>query len=128
MMTRQRYDGHSTEFGLWLRQQTEIDSRLGFVATNVDFVWKNYKTGQWMFLEEKRHGARIRWWQQQLFTMIDQACKDVAGYQGFHVLTFENTNPEDGRVYLDYKEITKTQLVQFLHFEMIVPSLAWQRN
>jgi hypothetical protein len=46
LMTRKRYDNHSTEFGLWLREQEELKSSLGFVATNLDFIWSNYKTNK----------------------------------------------------------------------------------
>jgi len=59
-MTRKRNDSHSTEFGLWLREQNEIDSSLGYLATNIDFMWTNYKTGQWMILEEKRYESKVK--------------------------------------------------------------------
>ena len=63
-MTRKRYDKHSTEFGLWLREQKELDSKFGYVATNLDYMWKNYKTGLWMFLEEKRYNGQLTFSQE----------------------------------------------------------------
>jgi hypothetical protein len=116
-MTTQRHDNHSTEFGLWLRKQDEIDSSLGFLATNIDYLWRNYKTGQWMFLEEKRHGCEPKPWQWKTFGLADSACRGKPGYLGFHLIVFENTSPDDGKIYLDRKEITKGQLVSFLRFE-----------
>ena len=60
-MTRQRNDSHSTEFGIWLRVQPQIDSSLGFLASNIDYCWTNYKTGEWMFIEEKRYNTAIKY-------------------------------------------------------------------
>jgi len=122
-MTRKRFDSNSTEFGLWLREQSEIDSSLGFVATNVDYVWRNYKTGEWMLIEEKRFGRKPRFYQEEIFQLLDWCARHHPKYHGFHVLSFENTNPEDGRIYLDDSEIIKEQLIQFLRFEIILPSV-----
>jgi hypothetical protein len=41
-MTTKRHDGKdATEFSKWLRDQKEIDSSLGYITTNIDFLWKN---------------------------------------------------------------------------------------
>lgn len=118
-MTRNRKDKHSTEFGLWLREQKSIDSRLGFIATNLDYIWSNYKTGEWMLIEEKRYGAEPTFTQSNLFKKLDKACQSQDNYHGFHVITFENTNPTDGKIKLDGVFITKEQLLQFLQFKVI---------
>lgn len=117
-MTTKRKDAHSTEFGLWLREQNEIDSNLGFTATNIDYMWHNYKTGAWMLVEEKRHGAQVKFPQSSMFKILDFACKSHKNYRGLHVIVFENTSPDDGRVYLDGKEVSKAQLIKFLRFEL----------
>lgn len=141
-MTKQRTDNHSTEFGLWLRNQKRdastcsccnqkihvnsiekwrsidpIDSDLGFVTSNLDFIWTNYITGEWMLIEEKRYGASLSYSQQEIFKVIHQACADTSGYMGLHVLVFEKTSPEDGRMWLDDLEITKSELIDFLQFK-----------
>ncbi|MBU0777801.1 hypothetical protein KKH23_07190 [Patescibacteria group bacterium] len=115
-MTRKRYDAHSTEFGLWLREQTEIDSSLGFIATNIDYIWMNYKNGKFMFIEEKRYGSKPAFWQEKLFRMMHEAFKGKENYYGFNLIVFENTNPEDGKMYLNNKEISKNDLIRFLTF------------
>lgn len=119
-MTRKRNDGHSTEFGLWLREQHEIDSALGFVTTNLDYIWENYKTGKWMYIEEKRHGCTPTFSQAKQFVHVDKCVLDE-NYCGFYVLIFENTSPDDGRIWLyginhrlDRREITREQLLAFL--------------
>ena len=112
-MTVKRRDNHSTEFGLWLREQPEIDSNLGYLATNIDYVWYNYKTKKWMFIEEKRYGYKPKSWQRSIFKLIHQSIKSLT-YCGFHLLVFENSNPDDGKIWLDNKEITKEDLITFL--------------
>lgn len=116
-MTRKRNDSHSTEFGLWLREQPEIDSGLGYVCTNVDYMWRNYKTGQWMLIEEKRHGSQVKKWQQSMFDILNWCGKQHPRFCGFHTIVFENTGPEDGKIYLDGIYITKAELIDFLKFE-----------
>lgn len=124
-MTRQRNDNHSTEFGLWLRgqlpqQKTDvcrIDSSIGFVTTNLDYIWYNYKTEEWMLIEEKRFGHQPAPWQQKIFTLLDNYAKNDPKYKGFHLLVFEKTSPEDGRIILNHKVISPEQLIKFLRFE-----------
>ena len=116
-MTKKRFDSHSTEFGLWLRGQAEIDSSLGFIATNVDYVWRNYKTGEWMLIEEKRFGRKPAFYQEEIFRLLDWCAAHHPKYRGFHTLTFQQTSPEDGRIWLDDEEIEKGDLLTFLRFE-----------
>lgn len=115
-MTIRRIDSHSTEFGLWLREQEELDSTKGYRATNIDYLWKSNKTGEYMLVEEKRHGSCVKDWQAQIFKQLDSALKTDKNYKGFHTLIFENTSPEDGYVLLDGKKITRQQVIKFLQF------------
>lgn len=116
-MTRQRYDNHSTEFGLWLRQQAQLDSKFGYQATNLDYIWGNYKTGDWMCIEEKRYGADVSLAQRQLFGRLNKAIKEADRCHGVHLLQFENTTPDDGRIYWNRVEITKDELMNLLKFK-----------
>lgn len=116
-MTQKRYDQHGTEFGSWLREQPAIDSKLGFVASNIDYIWHNYKTGEWMLIEEKRYGTQVKLWQRQIFAVIHKAAKSDPNYKGIHLIVFENTSPDDGLIWLDHQLITKDQLLAFLRFE-----------
>lgn len=115
-MTKKRYDNHSTEFALWIREQNEIDSNKGYIATDIDFMWKNYHTKQWMLIEEKRHLAEPARWQRQMFALLNKCASFSNYFYGFHLLQFENTNPDDGLIILDRKEITRDDLIEFLQF------------
>lgn len=119
-MTTQRRDNHSTEFGIWLRKQSEIDSKLGFVATNIDYLWRNYKTQDWMFIEEKRFGKTPQYPQTAMFDLVDKVARNDPMYKGFHFLTFEKTSPEDGAIILDGSQITSNDLIDFLRFRKLL--------
>ena len=116
-MTRKRIDGHSTEFGLWLRECRELDQRLGYLTTNLDYIWGNYNTQKWMLIEEKRYGSPLRQAQLDMIELVDNCCKSDPRYQGFHLLQFEHTTPEDGAILWDGKEITKQKLIRLLEFK-----------
>jgi len=116
-MTKPRYDTHSTEFGLWLREQPEIDSVLGYVATNIDFFWKNYKTGEFMLLEEKRYMSEPAYFQTKIFDQLKDAFSSDPKYKGFYLIQFENTNPDDGKIFINKKEAKKEQLLELLQFK-----------
>lgn len=113
-MTQKRRDEHSTEFGNWIREQPEIDSGLGYVATNIDYVWRNYKTGEWMFLEEKRHGSQPRRYQRDIYVLLHQLARADPKYRGFHLLVFQQTCPDDGEMTLDGWPISHDELIEFL--------------
>lgn len=115
-MTQQRRDDNSTEFGIWLRQQKEIDSGLGFTTTNIDYMWRNYKNNNWMLIEEKRYGKMPKFYQVEDYMVVDKTSQTDPNYKGFHVLVFEKTSPDDGGIYLDGKFITRTDLIDFLKF------------
>lgn len=122
-MTRLRKYQGGTEFGQWLRRERAVKSRLGFIASDVDFVWRNYKTGLWMMLEEKRcYGApRAGAWptfpQATIFAILDGLARRDEHYRGFHLLQFEHTSPRDGAIWLDDRPVTEAELVKFLRFE-----------
>jgi hypothetical protein len=116
-MTQQRRDTHGTEFSDWLRKQKEIDSSLGFITSNIDFVWSNYKTGLWMLIEEKRYRRLPKFYQIQLYKILDTAGKQHALYRGFHLAVFENTSPDDGGIWLDGRYIVLSDFFKFLKFE-----------
>ncbi|MBT6321857.1 MAG: hypothetical protein HOJ31_06695 [Anaerolineae bacterium] len=115
-MTRKRNDKHSTEFGLWLREQKVIESKKGYLASNLDFIWANWKNKKWLLIEEKRYMSDMKRWQREMFKTLHNAAKNEPNYKGFYFIQFEKTNPEDGRIYINYKEKTKQDLFNLLMF------------
>ena len=115
-MTRKRYDNHSTEFGLWLREQDIIDSKKGFTATNLDYIWRNYRTGFWRLIEEKRYGSKPTFAQRQCFSVLHKCAKTDPFYRGFYLVKFEQTSPEDGVIWINNEPATKDELIALLTF------------
>lgn len=107
-----------SEFSLWLRKQPEIESSLGYACTNIDYLWRQWRYGKkWMLIEEKRHMAELSKSQKISFSLLHEACKSDPDYRGFHFLQFENTSPEDGKIYWDRKQVTREELINILRFE-----------
>lgn len=115
-MTRPRNDEHSTEFGLWLRQQPEIASSLGYAATNIDYIWCDYKRNKWMLIEEKRFMSGTTFSQDKLIQRVVSACKDDPTFCGFHLLQFEKTSPLDGKVFWNGSQIFRDEMMTMLRF------------
>jgi hypothetical protein len=89
------------------------------VASNIDYIWRNYKTGEWMIIEEKRHGKDCPQWQREIFIILHNAAKHDPKYRGFYFIQFENTNPDDGKILINNKPATKELLLKLLRFEWI---------
>lgn len=115
-MTRPCRNGGGTDFSNWLRKQPEIDSKVGYNTTDIDFVWEDYKADYFMLLETKEYMAEVTFSQRKLFNRLHNALQNINGYKGYHLLQFEKTSPENGKIYLDRKEITKAELIKFLQF------------
>lgn len=103
----------------WLRRQSAISSQAGFVASDVDLVWSNYKTGQWLILEVKCRKAQMRPFQRYLLGRLASLCKADPLFCGFHTLIFEGETPQDGRIWLDGKQIDERELIEFLEFRRL---------
>lgn len=110
-MTRKRIDNHGTEFGSWVREPERLNSKLGYTATDVDYMWRNYRTGLWMLIEEKRNMATMNLAQCRSHHFLDCVCKKDKSYCGFHLLQFENQSPEDGKIYWNTHEISADELI-----------------
>lgn len=125
-MTKQRIieDGKDSDFSAWLRNQPEIDSKAeGFITTDIDYLWRNYKTGEWMILEEKTHGATVPRWQGEFLQLIDKLGAHDKLYKGCFLVRFEKTSPENGRIMVNKKLLTKNEFIKFLRFELQVESI-----
>jgi hypothetical protein len=123
-MTRQEQTGYrDLTFSGWVRENLP-DSSTGFMASDLDFILWNYKTRKLMLLEVKTHKAKMRVWQQKLFTVLDQILQkgcvmleNPIEYLGFHCVRFENTDFYNGRCMLDDSIVTEQELIQFLSME-----------
>ncbi len=116
-MTLERKDGMGTAFGLWFRKQPEIDSSKGYNNSDADYFWEDFHNGDWMIIEEKTFKASMSFAQNKIFKKVHNSICSPQ-YKGFHLLIFEKTDPEDGRMWLDGKEINVCALIKFLQFKL----------
>jgi hypothetical protein len=115
MTTQVRYES-KTPFSLWLRNQPEIDSKLGYNTTDADYIWSDGLF--YMLIEEKRYMKPITYKQKQLYLLLHNNCKNDIIYKGTHLIQFEKTNPDDGDIYIDYIKVNRDDLIKWLRFEL----------
>lgn len=90
------------------------DSRTGFSASDLDFMLWNWKTQKVLLLETKTRNAEMSKGQRMQFERlakwVEQGIDPDWDFAGFHVVKFENTNFDDGEVYLDGEKVTEEEL------------------
>lgn len=106
-------------FSNWVRANLP-DSDTGFMVSDLDFILQNYKTKKVMLLEIKTRKSDLKTWQKKLFKNIHNwVLKGIDKdweYLGFHVIQFENTNFNDGKVYFDYAQVSEKSIKKALSF------------
>lgn len=121
-MTRKEITGErDLWFSGWVRENLP-DSSTGFLVSDLDFILWNYKSRRLMLIEVKTRGAKMRFWQENLFKVLDEILNigsRTAGveYLGFHCIRFENTNFVNGSCSIDGKVVTEQELCSYLDME-----------
>jgi len=105
-------------FSKWLRSNNPGVS--GFTANDVDFFFRNYKTKEMMVMEVKVYNGKMMDRQRPFYSDLHKILKSGCeangwNYRGVHLLQFENTCPNDGKIYLDNKEITESKLREIVY-------------
>ena len=113
-----RKDDKGTAFTNWVRTEIKLDPDLGYVATDIDLIWKNTIDDKYMIIEEKRwmHEPSKCQWKLLEHEHILHLKDD--NYLGLHLLqTTKNGVPEENdRIFWDRKEITREELIEKLRF------------
>jgi hypothetical protein len=122
-MTRPEITGtRSLVFSQWVREKLP-DSQTGFCVSDLDFILWNWKTKQVMLLEIKTYNTEIKTFQRMMWKCLDNwIAKGIDEnwiYHGFHLIKFEASDFNDGKCFLDNKEIKEDDLIRFLSFEQI---------
>lgn len=127
-----QYSDHAPD-AYWLEwTSTHLPDRIGFFITDIDTLVRD-KDNNTMFLEIKRKGRKCAGHQKNSFSLIHRTFMDgleknnnrpevhgntwTVTYYGFHLLTFENTTFENGRVYWNGKEVTEAEVIKRLSFQ-----------
>lgn len=124
----------NADFSQWITHNLP-KPQSGFCVGNQDWLLWNWRTKRLMLCEEKCFGKFIdkKSWQFKFFRdvidpalklycsqprFLEQANKDCQiEYRGYHYVTFENTSPDNGRIWFDGDEISKKQLTSILSLE-----------
>ena len=109
----------------WIRANLPSSQRPScFTCFDVDFVLRNYCTRRIAFVEMKCHQCKPGPGQELTMQLIDETMRlgtparnEHYGIQsmawtycGYWLLQFENTKPDDGRIWLNGHELTEEQL------------------
>lgn len=117
-MTRKEYLGtRDLSFSAWVRENLP-DSSTGYCASDLDFFLWNWKTKKVIMLELKSYKSIPRKWQEIMWNNISKwihnGIDETWTFLGYHLIQFEKTNFENGKCYLDGKEIKEQELINFL--------------
>ena len=111
------------KFSDWVRNNLP-NTATGQTVTDLDFIFKNYKTKQIMCVEVKTRNANLKRHQKETFSEMNKALKIGYAntdwtYHGFHFLVFERTCFDDGKCFLNNKLITEKDAIDFLSFKTL---------
>jgi len=117
-MTRTEFTGQrDLTFSGWIRKELP-DSSLGFMVTDLDFILYNWNTKKVILLEVKTRNKQLTVWQNNIFQnlskWINKGIDKDWTFLGFKIIRFENTFFNDGKCYLNNKEISEQELKIFL--------------
>ena len=72
-----------------------------------------------MLNEENRRMAKFEFPQDKILAILDKVAQRDRLYKGFYLLQFENTNPDDGKIFIDRNDSTKEELFKLLTMEKL---------
>ena len=112
---------HDMFFSKWIRKNLK-DSYDGYRCYDIDFVLWDKNKKQIRIIELKSfnkelksdHKLMLNLFHKQFIKGMDKGWI----YKGLHLITFEKNNFKDGKVYLNKKEISESELINFLNFDI----------
>jgi len=130
-MTR-AHNGHqeATPFSGWLRALLHPLDSSHVSNQNLDYVWHDYKRNYLLTIEEKRFGAMAARAQSDTHGVVEQMLRAADGlpvktlrgirsarYYGHFCIRFENTTPDDGRMWINGHLDSREGLLALLAFD-----------
>lgn len=106
---------YQDDFTKWL--ENNLSSQIQTIK--IDFLWNNWKKKQHLFLQVKENMESLTPEELTILQKIKGELRkgSTSGYHGFHLVQLEATTPANGRIFVDGKEVSASQLHQFLAFE-----------
>ncbi|MEM6320641.1 MAG: hypothetical protein AAF960_23430 [Bacteroidota bacterium] len=119
---------------LWTAEH--LPNKKSFFISDLDLIIRDARNDKEhiMLIEIKRYMGKVAVCQQSTFDVLHKLinaglhalknqvrCKNGIShkikYHGFHLLQFERSSFEDGKVYFDGKEVSEQQLINVLSFK-----------
>ena len=143
MTKKQRDNSRFTDFSKWLNMNAQLDSQKNKLdIQDLDYIIHQYdnpvKSALYtvedeiikvLILEEKCFMTKQTFTQKDTHGIIDQALHFMSGnivktyrgkkylqYYGYYLVLFENTSPSNGKIFVNYKEISRNKFIKFLKF------------
>tara|TARA_R110000744_G_scaffold6534_3_gene22829 strand:+ start:166 stop:555 length:390 start_codon:yes stop_codon:yes gene_type:complete len=121
-MTKKEITGiRDLTFSRWVRAKLP-DSSTGYCVSDLDFILWNWKSKKVIMIELKQRGGYPENFQSKMWSNINKWIKKGIDnewkYLGFHLIQFENTEFINGKCYLNRKEISEKNLIDFLSLDL----------
>lgn len=125
-MTRPEITGkRELKLSKWIRINLPDSHGGAFLVSDLDFILCSKIYKRLMLLECKTRNSEMRYSQKYILGIIDKCIRFALPkimsdweYKGFHVIKFENTFFDDGKVYLDGYEIDEGGIKYFLSMDV----------
>ena len=133
-MTRPAFHYHKSDFSEYIRNNC-LDSKLGLVVCDIDYIVRDYNRKLVMVLEEKVHADFIPYAEvETLKLVVNGLMHNTLGYsyRGTFVVSLGNSVMSDpiqlGKVIksdeIQFKQILPDSLVRFINFQITFEEIA----
>jgi len=118
-MTIKRKDGLGSDFSEYIRNHPDLDSSKGYTCTDIDFIFTNYKTGEFIVVEEKCYEKKPSKSQLITYKQLDIAYRTAFPdkYKGVYIIQFTKTSPENGFIMINRRKATEETLLRLFQFD-----------
>ena len=121
-MTRPEITGkREIDFSLWVRKNLPDSQADGFMASDIDFYFFNYKTKNHALVEIKTYTGKLSLWQEQMYDRLGRwiqngGDKEGWNFMGFYLIKFEKKDFTEGKVFLNGIESSEEEIKNVLSF------------
>lgn len=127
-MTKQTFHYFKSDFSEYIRNNC-LDSKLGLVVCDIDYIVRDYNRKLVMILEEKTNNNHVPFAESQTLQLVSNGLRhNTLGYKhlGVYIIQVGNSVQSDpihlamitNRNLLDFKQVSIETLIGFLGFDI----------
>lgn len=128
-MTKQTFHYFKSDFSEYIRNNC-LDSKLGLVVCDVDYIVRDYNRKLVMILEEKTNNTYVPFAESETLRLVSNGLRhNTLGYKhsGVYIIQVGNSIQSDpihiGKVKgtddVEYKQVLPETLVHFINFQIM---------